>query len=132
MTENEELSIALIDAEESQVESLKEYLPEIEWRAESPKTAMEDRTPNAVIVFAKTHEEEVALSRCHSLRESNEVTQVPVLVAISIYQMPLGNQVKRLPNCDLVFLSVTEEGPPIEREDLLEKLQGLQEQAQSP
>lgn len=131
MTHEEGLSIALIDAEDNQVESLKEHLPDIDWRPGTPDPDRSEETPNAVIVFAKTHEEEAALSRCRSLRDSQELSNTPVLVAITIYQMPLGNQVKKLTNCDLVFFSVKDDGPPIQREDLFEKLRGLESESSS-
>lgn len=68
-------------------------------------------TPSAVIVFARKDEEPHALEVCRRIRGMERYRDVPLLVAITIYQMPLGNDVKRLRNANFIFT-------PIKKRDL--------------
>ncbi len=59
--------------------------------------------PDLVIVFARKYAEAEALAICEAIRGCREMDGIPLLAAISMYQMPLGNDVKRLPGADIVF-----------------------------
>ena len=60
-------------------------------------------TVAVVLVFVHTYEEEEALRICEYLRGRRESDGIPLLVAINMYQMPLGNSVKCLPDAGFVF-----------------------------
>ena len=86
----------------------------LEWKAE-------DGMPvnltgiDAVIVFSRKYAEQEALLICKSIRDCDEFNPIPLLVAITMYQMPLGNDVKRLPNAGFILF-------PIKEQDLLKRL----------
>jgi len=71
--------------------------------------------PDLVVVFSRKYAEAEARTLCESIRERNEFQGIPLLVAISMYQMPLGNDVKKLDNADFIFL-------PIQGEDLSKRM----------
>lgn len=85
----------------------------LEWKPEDgiPVTS----SIGAIIVFSRKYAEQEALLICKSIRNSYEFNNIPVLVAITMYQMPLGNNVKRLPNADFIFM-------PIKEQDLVKRL----------
>ena len=63
----------------------------------------------AIIVFSRKYEEKEALGLCRRIRENPALETIPLLVAINMYQMPLGNNVKRMANADFVFTPLQEE-----------------------
>ena len=86
----------------------------LEWKAEDGMPVNDTRI-NAVIVFSRKYAEQEALLFCKSIRNCYEFNNIPLLVAITMYQMPLGNDVKRLPNAGFIFL-------PIKEQDLVKRL----------
>jgi response regulator RpfG family c-di-GMP phosphodiesterase len=71
-----------------------------------------------VIVFSRRYREKDALAMCKAIRECPSFDDVPLLVAITMYQMPLGNNVKRLPHADFIFT-------PLKEEELLKRLNDM-------
>jgi len=77
---------------------------------------------DAVIVFSlKQKEQEVELL-CRTLRREPSLKEVPLLVAVNQYQMPLANRMRELPNTDFVLT-------PIEEASLLKHLNWALESA---
>ena len=56
-----------------------------------------------IIVFAETYKEKETASICQRLRESTWASDIPLLVAVNMYQMPLANQVKALSRAHFIF-----------------------------
>jgi hypothetical protein len=73
---------------------------------------------DAVIVFPETYREKETLELCRRLRESPAFGDTPLLAAVNMYQMPLANSVKSMPDAAFVFT-------PIEAEDLIGRLARL-------
>lgn len=123
-------TVGLVQAEEQQVEKLQRELPEWRWvgvPAASPDAVGENdlSAVDAVIVFSQTHAEERARALCSALREQRIMDGTPILVGITIYQMLLGNAVKReVPQSDFIFL-------PIDPRDLRARLARLQHEDSS-
>ena len=86
----------------------------LEWKAEDGMP-VNDTSIDAIVVFSRKHQENAALEMCRSIRDCPELQAIPLLVAITMYQMPLGNNVKRLPNAHFIFT-------PIKEDDLLKRL----------
>lgn len=84
----------------------------VDW---SPAKGLPDDATDIIIVFARKYAEQEALSICKEIRSCSAMDKVPLLVAISMYQMPLGNDVKRLPNAGMIFM-------PLQEEDLQKRL----------
>lgn len=62
----------------------------------------------AIIVFAQTYEEDAAKARCREIRQVDSLDEVPLFVAVTQYQMPLANAVRRLGNAGHLFLPLNE------------------------
>jgi hypothetical protein len=90
----------------------------LEWKSESGIPVEQEGSIDVIIVFARKYAEPEALAICQSIRSCKEWERIPLLVAISMFQMPLGNDVKRLPNASALFM-------PIKEEDLLKRLEEL-------
>ena len=75
---------------------------------------------DGIMVFARKYQEKEALGICKAVRGNTSFDQTPLLVAISMYQMPLGNSVKKLPNADLVFM-------PLQEKELSQHLNELEQ-----
>ena len=120
-TGNAELTILLVDAEPEQVFRLKNDIPDWNWQETGADWITDDsKTPSvegtaAVIVFARRNQEEHALSLCKKIRQRHEMDDIPLLVAINMYQLMLGNAVRRLLYGHFIIL-------PIEKEALRNKL----------
>ena len=114
----------LVQPPDGELERLEEKLPgwdlsEADGDALPAKVApREAKQTSAVLVYARKDEEAAVLEMCRRLRESPAFEQVPVLVGITIYQMPLGNDVKRLPRSNFIFT-------PIEEDDLRKRVEAL-------
>jgi len=54
-------------------------------------------------LFAETYKEKETVSICQRSRESTWASDIPLLVAVHMYQMPLANQVKALPRAHFIF-----------------------------
>lgn len=76
------------------------------------------KPPAAIVVFARKDEEDHALAVCRRLRSEEKYRGVPLLVAVTIYQMPLGNDVKRLRNAHFIFT-------PIKEDDLRQRIASM-------
>jgi hypothetical protein len=98
-----------------------------EWKfVEAPPgwTPASDIAPDgqidAVLVFPTTYAEKEALAICKSIRECSKYDGIPLIVAISMYQMPLGNSAKKLPHTSMLFM-------PLKEGELKDKLKHMQE-----
>ncbi|NCC53762.1 MAG: hypothetical protein EOM20_21500 [Spartobacteria bacterium] len=78
----------------------------------------EAATIDAVIVFSRKYEEKEIRRQCHDIWEKLTKDIVPLLVAISQYEMPLANRIKELPNAHFIFI-------PIREHELTERLHVL-------
>jgi hypothetical protein len=72
----------------------------------------------AIIVFSKKYEEREIRKLCEAIRGIPRLDQIPLLVAVNQYEMPLANRVKKLPNASFIFT-------PVKEEDLVERLNRL-------
>jgi hypothetical protein len=75
---------------------------------------------DVVIVFSEIYKENDTYAACRRLREIGMLRETPLLVAVNMYQMPLANRVKAMPNAHFIFT-------PIEAEDLQGRLHMLAE-----
>lgn len=110
-------ALLLIEPEPEQVEQLEKGLPG--WKCmvggerdvdHVEELANEVDSLDAILVYAQTHEEDRALRLCEHLRQRPDASRIPLLVVITIYQMMLGNSVKKgLPNSDFVFRPIDTE-----------------------
>ena len=80
-----------------------------------------------MIVFAETYKEKETYAVYERLRESDLLRDTPMLVAVNMYQMPLANQVKAMPNSDFIFLPIDEQS----FEDRVGMLTGNSEEKQN-
>ena len=67
-----------------------------------------DASVDAIIVFVEQSDEERALGLCQEIRNCPDTAAPPLLVAIDRYQLPLGNDVRRLPNAHFVLTPIDE------------------------
>jgi hypothetical protein len=114
----EKPNVALVDYPPEEVPSLQKDIPEINWVQKQNLPAPDSDSLDAIVVNARHHDEDHALSLCQEIRDDNRYDGIPVLVAISIYQMPLGNNVKKLPNAHFLFV-------PLDKEELFERLEEM-------
>lgn len=63
---------------------------------------------DAIFVVAQKNQENEALALCEAIRENSAFDNIPLLVAVNIYQMPLASKVKRLPNSGYIFVPIVE------------------------
>jgi response regulator RpfG family c-di-GMP phosphodiesterase len=73
---------------------------------------------DVVIVFSEIYKENETYAACRRLREIETLRETPLLVAVNMYQMPLANRVKAMPNAHFIFT-------PIDAEDLQGRVQML-------
>ena len=78
---------------------------------------------DAVIVFSEIYREDETYAACRQLREMDALRKTPLLVAVNMYQMPLANRVKAMPNAHFIFT-------PIDAEDLQGRLRMLAEKSE--
>jgi hypothetical protein len=107
-------TLVLVEPSAEDIAQLGMELPDWQW-VEAPEdwsgSGREHpfRGPvRAVIVFARTNEENHALGLCQAIRQRPEMVGVPLLVAITMYQMLLGTEVKKMPNAHFIFKPVRE------------------------
>ena len=110
--------IVVIDGNADQIQQLESQAPDFEWIEVEDLTGLRDKRAAAIIVFSKKYEEDRTLSTCHKIREDRSLDRIPLLAAVSMYEMPLGNDVKRLPNADFIFR-------PTEKGELHAKLRDI-------
>jgi len=123
-TKNSKLTILLVEPSSQQIAQLKRDIPDWNW-IEMPPPQHDtgvfisgQSQVDVVIVFAKSNEEEYALTLCEKIRKLPELNSIPLLVAINRYQMMLGNDVKHLPLSHFIFA-------PIDKNSLIEKLEEI-------
>ena len=75
---------------------------------------------DVVIVFSEIYKENETYDVCRCLRETDMLRETPLLVAVNMYQMPLANRVKAMPNAHFVFT-------PVNADDLRKALRMLAE-----
>ena len=71
---------------------------------------------DAIVVVAQKNQENEALALCKAIRDNRTFDNIPLLVAVNIYQMPLASKVKQLPNSSYIFT-------PIVEDDLVKRLE---------
>ena len=109
---NSKLNVLLVEPDSHQKAQLKKDIPDWNWiEAPTPKHDAEmsisgQNQVDAVIVFAKTNEEEYALALCKKIRKLTELQGIPLLVAINRFQMMLGNDVKHLAFSHFIFTPI--------------------------
>lgn len=86
----------------------------------NPSNGLSAKSANtkAIIVFSEKYHEKASFEICTKIREHKDLNGIPILVAITMYQMPLGNSVKKLPNAGFIFT-------PIEEDILKNRLQEM-------
>jgi hypothetical protein len=122
---NNQKAVLLVNSESKEITQLRQDMPDWLW-IEAPEgwPFAEESKPvaqafRAIIVFAKQGTEAHALAICKHICEKQTLTEVPLLVAGSRYQMALGHAVKRLSRGDFIFT-------PIEQESLLKTIEKSQ------
>lgn len=108
-------SVLLIDAAEAEVTQLRKNMPNWLW-IEAPEgwpfekeTKPIDRSFQAIIVFAGQDSEEHTLAICKHIYEKQLLSELPLLVAGSRYQMALVHAIKRLSRGKFIFTPIKEE-----------------------
>lgn len=77
-------------------------------------------TPGLIIVYARKTEKNT-LAICGQLRNSPESSAVPILLAISRYQITQGSAVKRLGNATFIIT-------PFQEKELRDKIEQLKKE----
>lgn len=102
-------------------ERLSREIPEYVW-AEAPNRWPQEPAelglsgpPDVIVVDAEEESDERILNTCETLRKMLPVRETPLLVAISMYRMHLGNLVKQYPHTNILIF-------PIEDADLQRQL----------
>ena len=70
---------------------------------------------DAVIVCSDIYKEDETYAVCRRLCETDMMRETPLLVAVNMYQMPLANRVKAMPNAHFIFT-------PVNADDLQKRL----------
>ena len=73
---------------------------------------------NGIIVFSKLYEEQTIRELCETLHNKPRFKGVPILVAVTQYQMPLANRVKEMEMGEFIF-------SPLHEQDLLKRFNRL-------
>ena len=79
-----------------------------DWNPENTANDQTQDTADALLFFARIHEEERALELCRQIRETKALDEIPLILVISVFQMPLGNNVAKLPNAAFIFSPLKE------------------------
>lgn len=79
-----------------------------EWRPEDgmPSDAPD---PDAILVFSTVYQERAIRDLCEKIRFAPNIDDVPLLVAVNQYEMPLANRVKEMPKAHFIFTPIMEE-----------------------
>ncbi len=77
--------------------------------AEKGITLPDGAKPDFLIVFAEIYREKQTLELCHTLHAQPTLEPLPLLVGINMYQMPLANKLKQIPNTYYLFTPVREQ-----------------------
>ncbi|MDF7798545.1 hypothetical protein P4C99_03675 [Pontiellaceae bacterium B1224] len=73
---------------------------------------------DGIVVFSKLYEEQAIRELCETLHATPRLKGVPILVAVTQYQMPLANRIKKLEMGEFVF-------SPLHEKDLLKRFDSL-------
>ncbi|MBN1672868.1 MAG: hypothetical protein JXR37_17620 [Kiritimatiellae bacterium] len=125
--ETQRTTVLLVNARRTPDSPVKEGSFQDDWRWVTARPGWQpdsvivgqDGGWDAIVVFAEKYREDEAFALCRAVRERKELDEIPLLIAIDIYQMPLANKVKRLPNAGFVFA-------PIDEADLRARIDALQ------
>lgn len=119
--------LMVVGADQDTLEDMQSRLPgyqcvgrEVEEVRQSPEEAGAEQA-DAVLVWAGKHNENEAEKTCEALREKDALSGTPVLAAITMFQIVVGNQVKKIPGAHYVFT-------PVQEEDLDERLEVVREE----
>ena len=63
---------------------------------------------DAILVVAQKNQENEALALCKAIRENNAFDDIPLLVEVNIYQMPLAIKVSQIPDSSYIFTPIVE------------------------
>lgn len=117
-------TILVVHPQPGRADELRAELPRYEWLeapngwpADSGALAVK-RAPDAIVVDSEEESDERVLQTCEELRRMERTQRTPVLVAISMYRMNLGNQVKKYPRTNILIY-------PIEDVDLQRQLNAV-------
>ncbi|GMV91150.1 MAG: hypothetical protein AMXMBFR82_09280 [Candidatus Hydrogenedentota bacterium] len=112
-------TILVVYPQPGRTEALRSEMPRYEW-LEAPNdwpnhSADLNRAPDAIVIDSEEESDDRILQTCDALRRMRPIQETPVLVAISMYRMNLGNQVKKYPRTNILIY-------PIEDADLKRQL----------
>jgi len=116
-------TIVLVRPKEGEAPRLRGDMPDWNWVV-APEEWSGDverlggASPDGMVVHARKDEEDEAFDLCRRIRESERLHGVPLLVAINMYQLFLGNKVRRLPRSHFIIV-------PVAKDSLEEKLAEL-------
>jgi len=121
-------TVVLVEAKEGEVPRLRGDIPDWNWVVAPEQWAgdverLDGASPDGIVVYAQRDREDEAFDLCQRIRESESLEGVPLLVAINMYQLFLGNKVRRLPNSHFVIT-------PVAKDSLEERLAELGTSAQ--
>jgi hypothetical protein len=88
------------------------------WQPEDAISAEIDHL-DGIVVFSKLYEKRAICELCEALHAKPRSKGVPILVAVTQYQMPLANRVKELETGEFVF-------SPLHEKDLLKRFKRLE------
>lgn len=77
---------------------------------------------DVMVVFARTYREKETFAILTRIRETPAWSGIPLLVAVSMYQMPLANRVKPMPRATYVFV-------PFRDNDLVDRIRSVWSEA---
>jgi len=124
---NDSCAVLLVDCTAEEVAQLRKDMPGWLW-IEAPKgwpfdfeTRPTDQSLDAIIVFARRDREAQALDVCKHICQEKTMKGVPLLVAISRYQMSLVNKLKQLPRGQFIFTPIDENS----LSDTLDEIKGV-------
>lgn len=63
---------------------------------------------DAVIVFSRKYQEQDVRKLCEAMRGLPELADIPLLVAVDKYEIPLANRVREMPNTDYIVTPIEE------------------------
>jgi hypothetical protein len=122
---NNQSAALLVNVDSTEVMQLRQDMPEWLW-IEAPEDwpfKMETKpiaqSFEAIIVFASHRTEAYALAICKHICEKQLLSELPLLVAGSRYQMALAHAVKRLSRGNFIFI-------PLKEDSLLKEIEKSQ------
>ncbi|MCL4695034.1 MAG: hypothetical protein KJ060_21290 [Candidatus Hydrogenedentes bacterium] len=115
-------TILVVYPQPGRTDALRSGMPRYEW-LEAPndwpnQSADLNRAPDAIVIDSEEESDDRILQTCEALRRMAPIQKIPVLVAISMYRMNLGNRVKKYPRTNILIF-------PIEDADLQRQLNAV-------